>query len=394
MAVCKGCRCAKNRTPCVSCYPARRNKCANVIRRPQDSDSSNNKNTTSEISGLPNNNNNSDSEPQAGSSPTLMDIMSFSRASILNRIPKGSRNFAAASLNVLINNACDSNNSTDWQKHFRFTCFCLKKPKRGGKRRSSLASVVNQNIRNFMSDPLAAFDLNTPKARPSTSQTNDDDDTRCKAVAKKLACGDIKGAIRLLSSNNTHLPCDENTLSSLQSKHPPLHPDSCMPASPSEVDSTGALHLNEAQIRKAISSFPAGSAGGLDRLLPQHLKDMISKSSGDGGYQLLTSVTCLCNKMLKGDIPPDITSALYGASLMAFSKPNGGVRPIAVGNTLRRLTAKAAAFSVKEKIRSKLSPLQLGVSVSGGAEAIVHAGRSFCNAKKKSTNPTVFLKIF
>ena len=173
-------------------------------------------------------------------------------------------------------------------------------------------------------------------------------------------------------------------LSILKGKHPSRHPDSKIPVAPSSENVANALQLTEEQVRRAIISFPGGSAGGNDLLLPQHLKDLISKSSGDGGTQLLSSITRLCNKMLRGEVPDQFTPILYGASLLAFSKPHGGVRPIAIGSTLRRLVAKAAVFYLKSDIKPKLFPYQLGVSIPSGAEAIVHSARSFCVAKKES----------
>ena len=100
-----------------------------------------------------------------------------------------------------------------------------------------------------------------------------------------------------------------------------------MPAPFEDPDPTVALQLSVEQIRKAILSFPAGSASGSDLLLPQHLKDLVSKASGDSGMQLLCSITRLCNKMLKGELPHDVLPVIYGAKLIAFSKPNAGVRP-------------------------------------------------------------------
>ena len=101
-------------------------------------------------------------------------------------------------------------------------------------------------------------------------------------------------------------------------------------------------------------------------MLPQHLKDLTTKQSGEPGARLLASITLLLNKMLRGEIPEEVLPFLYGASVIAFSKPNGGIRPIAIGNTLRRLTAKAAATVFKEVAKTKLFPRQLGVAVSGG----------------------------
>ena len=216
---------------------------------------------------------------------------------------------------------------------------------------------------------------------------------RAKLVAKKLANSDIKGAVQILSSDDRVLPFDEATLSQLRSKHPEPHPDSSLPNPPSVDDVDVALQLTEWQVQKAILSFPGGSAGGCDLFLPQHLKDLISKKSGEQGPRLLSVITRLCNKMLRGDIPEHIRQFLFGASLIAFSKPNGGIRPIAIGNTIRRLTAKAAAFNLKETSVAKLFPHQLGVAVPGGAEAIVHSARSFCASSLDSNDVALFLKI-
>ena len=77
--------------------------------------------------------------------------------------------------------------------------------------------------------------------------------------------------------------------------------------------------------------------------------------------------------VLQGDVPVDVRPLFFGASLVALRKKCGGVRPIAVGCTLRRLVAKVASFLVVGDMASLLSPRQLGYGVQGGAEAAVHA---------------------
>ncbi|XP_041976142.1 myrosinase 1-like [Aricia agestis] len=93
-------------------------------------------------------------------------------------------------------------------------------------------------------------------------------------------------------------------------------------------------------------SFPPGSAGGLDGITSQHLKDLTSGCCGDAGEKLLQEVTNLCNLMLRGEVASDIVDILYGANLCALRKRDGGIRPIAVGSTYRRLTAKIACSVV------------------------------------------------
>ena len=98
--------------------------------------------------------------------------------------------------------------------------------------------------------------------------------------------------------------------------------------------------LSANDIVEAIKSFQAGSAGGLDGLRPQHLKDMTSPYTGLAGERLVTTLTEFANMYLVGRVPPAVHRLFYGATLCALAKKGGGVRPIAVGSTFRRLVAK------------------------------------------------------
>ena len=395
MAVCRNCRCAKSSIACVSCYPSRKGKCENRDKDNQTRGIDTSSNVTSRSAVSDTSSAADISVVPAGESfsPALdaiqQDIQSFQRGAVLDHIPKGSRMKAAQALSSIINKACVSDSQQDWRKLFRFSAVCFKKSKRGGKRQPSLATLVNRQIDAFLADPFSPLEL--PPQNNNAKKKNGDD-IRAKLVAKKLANCDIKGAVRILSSDDKILPFNDDTLTKLRSKHPCPHPDACLPH-PTDRNIETALQLSESQVLKAIQSFPGGSAGGCDLLLPQHLKDLTTKKSGESGIRLLSSITVLCNKMLRGDIPINILPFLYGASMIAFSKPNGGIRPIAIGNTLRRLTAKAAGNVIKEATESKLFPHQLGVAVSGGAEAIVHSARSFCSSNMNSVDPVLFLKI-
>jgi hypothetical protein len=77
---------------------------------------------------------------------------------------------------------------------------------------------------------------------------------------------------------------------------------------------------------------------------PQYLKDIVSLSAGEKGQQALRALTKLCNFLLSGQLSSEICHLLYGASLCALHKKDGGIRPIARGNCLRRLTSKLACF--------------------------------------------------
>jgi hypothetical protein len=112
---------------------------------------------------------------------------------------------------------------------------------------------------------------------------------------------------------------------------------------------------------------------------PQYLKDIISLSAGEAGQKALRALTKLCNFLLSGQLPSEICHLLYGASLCALNKKDGGIRPIAIGNCLRRLTSKLACFQSRNIVNSYLSPHQLGVATKLGCEAAIHTTRTFVN---------------
>ena len=130
-------------------------------------------------------------------------------------------------------------------------------------------------------------------------------------------------------------------------------------------------------IVRAVFSFPAGSAGGPDGLRPQHLKDMCMYSIRDGSNLLVDSLSSFVNFVTAGNVPLFARPFFFGARLMGLNKRDGGIRPIAIGCTLRRLVAKCVCSSVSEEMSAFLSPAQIGFGTPLGAEAAVHAGRTY-----------------
>ena len=76
-------------------------------------------------------------------------------------------------------------------------------------------------------------------------------------------------------------------------------------------------------------------------------------------------------------VTQDVMSVLFGGNLTALQKKAGGIRPIAVGYTWRRIAAKCANAYDITKLADYFAPIQLGVGVSGSCEATVHATRRF-----------------
>ena len=63
--------------------------------------------------------------------------------------------------------------------------------------------------------------------------------------------------------------------------------------------------------------------------------------------------------------------------LVALRKPNGKIRPIAVGDVWLRLLGKCVAKDKAADAGKVLAPLNLGVGIPGGAEIVVHAANLY-----------------
>ena len=91
--------------------------------------------------------------------------------------------------------------------------------------------------------------------------------------------------------------------------------------------------------------------------------------------RLLSEVVLL---MEKGGIPEDARPWVCGAALMALRKPNGSLRPVVVGETLRGLCSKVCVDLMgSSSLHSILEPIQVGVQTRFGCEAVVHTPRQW-----------------
>ncbi|NJL56118.1 hypothetical protein HC928_13760 [bacterium] len=182
----------------------------------------------------------------------------------------------------------------------------------------------------------------------------------------------MRAAIQIISSEESLAPDNDDTLMELQNKHPSgslLHSD------PARDDSRSALSVDQKEVRKVIASFPPGSAGGPDGLRPQHVKEMLG--CREVGPVFIEALTEFVNLVLSGKCPADVVPYFFGGRLLALRKKSGGIRPIAIGMTLRRIVSKCASFAGVEHLASFFSPTQLGVGVKCGCEAAIHATRRF-----------------
>ena len=200
---------------------------------------------------------------------------------------------------------------------------------------------------------------------------------RCEHLA---SLGRYSDAIQSLGSNGIHL-VDQNILDQLQEKHPNYEKKLKM-----DFNSCPSIKLDEVFVKKSIKSFCKGSAGGPDGMRVEFLKKW---SKGPTGELFLKTLVRFLDLIIQGKFCKKFAEYFSGATLIPLRKPDGGVRPIAVGNVMRRLACKCALKSVGDQVPSKLLPNQFGVCIQGGAESIIHSVNSVLQSLKNSEDYAV-----
>ena len=172
---------------------------------------------------------------------------------------------------------------------------------------------------------------------------------------------------KILSSEGLP-PKGRATLKALEELHPKELPPTVL--QPDNVGSS-AYQFSDKIIFEQLKTFSKYTAAGTFKMYPEHLLPAVECNFPGHFESALEAITKLVNTGSRGKFPSFVSKALCSASLTALSKKRG-VRPIAVSENLRRLIAKCLVKEAKSCAIEMFDSIQLGVGVSGGAEAIIH----------------------
>ena len=124
-------------------------------------------------------------------------------------------------------------------------------------------------------------------------------------------------------------------------------------------------------LRKVLRRMKRLAGGGGSRWRLEHVLTFL-RSGGDP-----IMLAPLINAVIEGRVPAGAKPYLYGGALTPLSKPQGGIRPIVVGEVFVRIAGAALASKCKgaagEFLRARF---QMGVGVPAGAEQMIHAVRA------------------
>ena len=120
----------------------------------------------------------------------------------------------------------------------------------------------------------------------------------------------------------------------------------------SEEPSAPLLQFTSDQVMQAVKSFQAGTAPGPSGLRAQHLKDLTSgrNMAPHIAANVTKALIKVVNLFALGKAASGAAKFCAGANLFAANKKDGGIRPIAVGDAMRRLVSKCFAYSLSFRL--------------------------------------------
>jgi hypothetical protein len=216
-------------------------------------------------------------------------------------------------------------------------------------------------------------------------------DDRVRLDATRLVkLGEFKKAVERLKKSMPAPPTEE-TVQVLRRLHPEPNPDIIDPTA--DEPTPPPIELLRESFEEVMRNLPRASSPGPSQLRWEHLSTMYTSGAGD-------LLFAFCSQLVAGDLPLEARPWFGGARLVAMLKDvdedgrpiptasGGGVRPIAMGEVLRKLVGKvvckqrgpafSAHFCPDTLSMGETSALQqVGVAVPGGADRMIHSTRAY-----------------
>ena len=203
-----------------------------------------------------------------------------------------------------------------------------------------------------------------------------------KSFAKLMLQGKVHSALRLLDDEGASqiINLTEQTISELKKLHPEANPakeDALMTGEVPYFDPVRFNNIDESSIATAAlrtrgAAGPSGmDADGWRRIL-------VSKNYGLIGRDLRAEIAKMTQNLCTREI--SITEnvktnieAYTSCRLIPLEKESNGVRPIGIGEVLRRIIGKAIVTEIKPDLATNAGCLQLCAGQPAGCEAAAHA---------------------
>lgn len=194
---------------------------------------------------------------------------------------------------------------------------------------------------------------------------------RMKRAGNLLEMGHLSRAARILKSNSIMANLQDTEI---REKLEELHPQSLLSDLPELPESA------------PLCNFSAQDTQELDEIMKHSNDGSAPGPSGWGGNMVSCLLSdsraselfhTLIQDIINGNISAKGKEWLTSSKLIAISKPDGGIRPISMGEIFLKIAGKYSIKKISKHMAEYFPPCQFGVGVKAGAEKIVHSIRHF-----------------
>ena len=204
---------------------------------------------------------------------------------------------------------------------------------------------------------------------PGDGGSVDEHDRAIKKALKRAREGFIGRAARILDTivRKITLPVDV-----VAAKLRALHPDAVgpSPAPPLRDGSTIVGSLPVEELEKIVKALTTGASNGPTAWSAE----MVFVIMGDDVCKKEFAAMML--DLVNGEIDDCVRKRLVRARLVPLGKPDGGIRPIAIGETFLKIAGKVLFARYGEEINEHFGKLQFGCLHKKGVERVVHNVRA------------------
>jgi hypothetical protein len=198
-----------------------------------------------------------------------------------------------------------------------------------------------------------------------------------KVFVRLMLQGKVSAALRWIGSQATSvLSADDATIRELVDLHPKGAPATQhgIFEGPIEYVEPVIFDSIDGETIQACAKRTSGSAGpsGLDADGWQRI--LCSKQFKSKPMELCDSLALLARKLCTRHINPSFLKAFTACRLVPLDK-NPGVRPVGIGEVIRRIIGKSLMKCVSTELGLATAPIQVCSGLPGGVEAAVHAVR-------------------
>ena len=264
----------------------------------------------------------------------------------------------------------------------------LKKPSKSSKSKDHV-EALKRRLELWLKGDIneLVLECETIQNRMKTSVRSTSIDAVSKQFASLMKTGKVNAAVKLITNNMDGgiLPLNDETMTLLSSKHPDeaeCNPDSITDIQAPQVHPVVYEQITaESVLTAALNTRGGAGPSGMDADGWRHIlaSRIYGGAADDLRREFANMVKLLCTEEVvidqSNNSPTSSIEAFLACRLIPLDK-NPGLRPIGVGEVLRRIAGKIVMSLIKTDVQDAVGSLQLCAGQAGGCDAAIHAMRT------------------